>query len=189
MTLHFTIKIVAACALLTGATASFSQHIDSHAGHQAPLSPYAGQQSREIKALSEAQTQDILAGKGMELAKAAELNGYPGPMHALELADPLQLTPAQRAATTQLLNLHKSEVRVLGRQLVEAERHLDYAFASQQIDAENLTRLTQQIGQLQAAVRNAHLQTHLRQTRLLTVQQVTQYQMLRGYGSNTFSPP
>jgi len=35
----------------------------------------------------------------MGLAKAAELNGYPGPKHVLELAGPLKLTSAQVAAT------------------------------------------------------------------------------------------
>ena len=41
-------------------------------------SPYVGQESREIKALSPQEISDYLSGKGMGLAKAAELNGYPG---------------------------------------------------------------------------------------------------------------
>ena len=40
--------------------------------------PYAGMQSRPIKALSEQQVADLQAGRGMGLALAAELNGYPG---------------------------------------------------------------------------------------------------------------
>jgi hypothetical protein len=36
---------------------------------------------------------------------------------------------------------------------------------------------------LQAAVRDAHLQTHLKQTALLTPTQIAQYDKLRGYGS------
>ncbi len=32
----------------------------------------------------------------MGLALAAELNGYPGPAHVIELADSLELTEAQR---------------------------------------------------------------------------------------------
>ena len=34
---------------------------------------------------------DLRAGRGMGLALAAELNGYPGPAHVLELADKLDL--------------------------------------------------------------------------------------------------
>ena len=108
------IKIIAIYLILAGTSASFSQENSVHGAHhamqaaplvpvQTPVTPYAGQQSREIKALSANQAQDILEGKGMELAKAAELNGYPGPMHVLELAQALQLNQEQRASTQQLL--------------------------------------------------------------------------------------
>ena len=59
--------------------------------------PYAGLEARPIKALSEQQIADLRAGRGMGLALAAELNGYLGPMHALELADALDLSGQQRA--------------------------------------------------------------------------------------------
>ena len=51
-----------------------------------PLSPYAGQQTRAIKALSPEDLAGLLNGEGRGMAKAAELNGYPGPVHVLELA-------------------------------------------------------------------------------------------------------
>ena len=176
--------------VLFSASAAFSQEFSSPHAHgtatQQP-SPYSGQQTREIKALSPAQTQDLLAGKGMELAKAAELNGYPGPMHVLELADLLRLTPEQRTTTSQLLTQHKAEARAIGSQLVAAERELDSAFKTQEAKAEDIKRLTQQIGTLQAALRNAHLQTHLLQTRLLSPQQVAHYVALRGYGGASSS--
>jgi Spy/CpxP family protein refolding chaperone len=186
----FTIKCIAYYLILTWANAVFSQN-SPQSGHHgstaaAPPSPatasYAGQQTRAIKALSDSETQDLLEGKGMGLAKAAELNGYPGPMHVLELADGMQLTTEQRAATRELLIQHKAKARALGAELVQAESLLDAAFATRQINAETLATLTQQIGALQVAVRNAHLETHLQQTRLLTVRQVAQYQVLRGYG-------
>ncbi len=42
-------------------------------------SPYAGQEQRSIKALSEQEVAALLAGRGAGFAKAAELNGcYPG---------------------------------------------------------------------------------------------------------------
>lgn len=37
-------------------------------------SPYAGQQTREVKALSTQEVDDYLNGRGMGFAKAAELN-------------------------------------------------------------------------------------------------------------------
>jgi len=54
-------------------------------------SPYAGMQTRPIKALSAQQIDDLKAGRGMGLALAAELNGYPGPAHVLRLSDRLAL--------------------------------------------------------------------------------------------------
>jgi len=54
--------------------------------------PYAGQNARDIKALSAAEVAQYLAGDGMGYTKSAELNGFPGPLHALELADKLHLT-------------------------------------------------------------------------------------------------
>src|SRR5712691_1927450 len=65
-------------------------------------SPYAGQERRAIKALSEEEIRDLLEGRGMGLAKAGELNSYPGPMHVLQLADELALSDVQRAATEAL---------------------------------------------------------------------------------------
>ena len=52
--------------------------------------PYAGLETREIKALSPEQIEDLLAGEGMGYALAAELNHYPGPRHVLALAAELQ---------------------------------------------------------------------------------------------------
>lgn len=117
----------------------------------------------------------------MGYAKAAELNGYPGPMHVLELARQLQLSPVQRQASEQLMAQHKATARALGSQLVNAERTLDTAFAQKQIDPQRLAELTQRIGQLQANLRAEHLQTHLQQTALLQPQQIARYQSLRGY--------
>lgn len=151
-----------------------------HSGH-APATPYAGLQAREIKALSPEDTARLLQGHGMSLALAAELNGYPGPSHVLELAQPLQLSDAQRAQTQALLDAHKAEARELGRQLVEAERALDALFAQGQARAEEVAERTRRIGELQGALRDAHLQTHLKQKALLSPQQVAHYNRLRGY--------
>jgi len=178
MTTHFALKLIASGTLLIGAGSVFGQHMHQPA-HNA--SPYAGQQTREIKALSSTQTADLLAGKGMELAKAAELNGYPGPMHTLELATQLELSTEQKQASVALMNRHQAEARDLGAQLVQAERALDQAFASRQIDAARLAVHTESIGQLQALLRKSHLDTHLQQTTLLTPAQITRYAQLRGY--------
>jgi hypothetical protein len=88
-------------------------------------SPYVGQETRVIKSLSPAEQADLIAGKGMGFAKAAELNGYPGPAHVLELAAQLQLTDAQRKQTEALFKDMEARAKALGAKLVEAERSLD----------------------------------------------------------------
>lgn len=118
----------------------------------------------------------------MAYAKAAELNGYPGPSHVLALATPLRLDGEQHSATQKLLDQHKSRASILGGQVMEAERSLDAAFAAKQIDAQRVDDLTLPIGTLQARFRAEHLKTHPAQTALLSPQQIASYQSLRGYG-------
>ncbi len=60
-------------------------------------SPYVEYQDRPIKALSAEVVVAYLAGDGMGFALAAELNGYPGPRHVLQLADSLLLDATQHA--------------------------------------------------------------------------------------------
>lgn len=147
----------------------------------AQAGPYAGQQHRDIKSLSPAEVADLLSGQGMGLAKAAELNGYPGPAHVLEHAQALALTPQQRSASEALMQRHKARARDIGTALVEAERALDQAFASGRVGAALLARLTAHIGALQAQLREEHLRTHLEQTALLDKGQIERYGQLRGY--------
>src|SRR5262245_35073714 len=101
---------VGLCAL--SATAAFAQaHPGHHAGAHAQ--PYAGQQTRVVASLSDEDVRGFLDGRGMGLAKAAELNGHPGPMHVLELADELRLTPEQRALVTTAFDRMKAKARRL----------------------------------------------------------------------------
>lgn len=147
----------------------------------APPNPYAGQQVRPIKALSPEEVDAYLTGKGGGLAKAAELNGYPGPSHVLALADALALTTEQRSRTETLFRAMQSEARNAGAPLVEAERELDRLFASKAATEETLRTALGRIAALQAAVRAVHLQAHLEQARILTPEQVALYMELRGY--------
>ncbi len=140
---------------------------------------------RDIRALSSQQIEDLLAGRGMMLALPAELNGWPGPMHVLEHATALDLSPAQRRDTEALMAAHRAEARSLGARLVEEEREMDAAFRERRITAEDITDRTNRIGTLQAALRAEHLRTHLLQTALLSPEQVTRYAELRGYTAAT----
>ena len=143
--------------------------------------PYAGQQQREIKALSVQDIQGLHKGSGMGMAKAAELNHYPGPKHVLELADKLELTQQQRQKTEAVFASMQTSAVKLGKDVIRLERQLDQLFASKTMDDQILQRLTKKIGQQRGALRGVHLQAHLQQRQLLTKKQLQHYDELRGY--------
>jgi Spy/CpxP family protein refolding chaperone len=145
-------------------------------------SPYAGRQAREIKALSADEVQSYLEGQGIQLALAAELNDYPGPLHTLELAGPLQLTTVQEAQTEKVRAAVLAEAKKLGKLIVEKEKELDGLFSSGNIDEVGLRTLVGEIARLQGELRIAHLRRHLEMKRILTPEQVKRYDELRGYG-------
>jgi Spy/CpxP family protein refolding chaperone len=146
-------------------------------------SPYVGQETREIKALSQQEIDDYLNGRGLGYAKAAELNHYPGPRHVLDLASKLALTQEQTRQTQAIFETMQAQAVALGKQLVEKEKELDRQFANGSMDAVSLHALSSDIGVLQAKIRYAHLVAHLEQKALLTKHQVQLYDQLRGYGA------
>lgn len=148
------------------------------AGHQ----PYAGQDQRRISSLSPADIKALEAGEGWGLAKPAELNGYPGPLHVLELADELDLTDDQRKAVEDSFQRMKSAAIVLGKKLVDAERSLDEAFKSGDMNVSTLETLLALSSQARAKLRDVHLTAHLETTPVLNEAQAKRYQTLRGYG-------
>ena len=150
--------------------------------------PYAGLQSRPIKALSDQQIADLNAGRGMGLALAAELNGYPGPTHVLELAESLELSEAQRAKVQQLFDAMKAETVPLGEKLIAQEGELDQQFASRMVTEASLTAATRAIGETQATLRAAHLKYHLATLEVLTPTQSNRYAELRGYAVGAETP-
>ena len=143
--------------------------------------PYAGLQARSIKTLSEQQIADLNAGRGMGLALAAELNGYPGPIHAIELAEQLRLSPDQVNRLKSLFEAMKAETIPLGATLISQERSLNEDFASHTVTPASLEGNTQRIGATQAALRAAHLRYHLSTVAILSSEQVAKYNELRGY--------
>ena len=160
--------------LLTCASASARQ--EAH-------KPYAGQEAREIKALPAEEVESLLNGEGMGMAKAAELNHYPGPKHVLELADRLKLSDAQTAGVRKAFERMRADALRLGRLVVEKEREFDQLFARREIDAGKLQTLSREIGLLRADLRAAHLRAHLETRALLTPEQVKLYDELRGYNA------
>jgi hypothetical protein len=161
-------------ALLVLAVATPASAVDT-------TSPYAGQETREIKALDPAEIQGLLAGKGLGYAKSAELNHYQGPAHVLELAAELELSETQVNATRALHSRMEKQAKVVGAQVVAAEAALEASFREGSASEGSLESSLGEIAQLQAKLRAVHLVAHLEQRRLLSPEQVARYVRLRGY--------
>ena len=146
-------------------------------------SPSAGEQTREIKALSESDIDNLRNGRGMSLARPAELNSYPGPRHVLDTAV-LALTPAQTATLTRVFAAMKSAAIPLGEKIIERETALDHFFTGQHATTESVRALTVEIGQLQGELRAVHLNAHVATVAILTPAQIARYNQARGYTSN-----
>jgi len=145
------------------------------------VSPYAGLETRDIKALGPDEIAAYENGDGMRFALAAELNRYPGPKHVLELADELELSAEQRKRVEQIFEAMRRNARDLGVGIVAAERELDVAFVSGTIDDDQLRQQTAAIADLQGKLRATHLGAHLTTRDVLTPQQIERYDELRGY--------
>ena len=144
-------------------------------------SPYAGQETREIKALSRDEINGYLSGDGMSFAKAAELNHYPGPKHVLELADELQLSVEQRRRSQMIFDEMKAKAVSLGKELVETEQLLDSRFVDANISDAELVQQITEISVLHGKLRAVHLQAHLAERAVLSADQLRRYDALRGY--------
>lgn len=148
------------------------------------ISKYAGEEKREIRTLSSDDIEQLEQGRGWGLAKAAELNGYPGPVHVLELKDRLELTAVQEAKVQSIFEDMKRSAVPLGLELIGLEKQLNLLFASGGAESEKLRSLLGQIGDVTAKLRFVHLAAHLGTRSALTAEQVKRYDSLRGYAGD-----
>jgi Spy/CpxP family protein refolding chaperone len=174
------LRMMVFCGLLIGAGISQAR---------AETSPYAGMEERSIKALSAQQIEDLRAGRGMGMALAAELNGYPGPAHVIELADALKLSDEQLIRTRALFAEMQQKAEPLGNELLSKEAELEEAFAGAHVDDESLHRTLGGIARLQGELRYTHLKYHLAMRELLSPDQIAAYDRLRGYKGHSDPSP
>ncbi|MBA1146321.1 periplasmic heavy metal sensor [Ectothiorhodospiraceae bacterium WFHF3C12] len=147
-------------------------------------SEYVGQETRAIKTLSAEDVDELRRGAGWGFAKAAELNGVPGPLHVLQMDAEIGLTGEQRKAVQALHESMKASAVPLGKELVALEARLNERFADGTIDRAGLEELLVEIGRVRSQLRMVHLEKHLETADVLTDRQVAKYNRLRGYGSD-----
>ena len=157
--------------------ASFASAEEAH-------QPYKGFSARKIASLSDEDIRQITQGMGWGLALPAELNGYPGPIHILELSNELALSDDQKWRIEAIFKEMRKDAITKGTSLIEAERALDDGFKSGVLDSIALKRLIARSEKARADLRFVHLSRHLTTVELLDAEQVATYMELRGYASD-----
>ncbi len=178
-----------ACFLLLPLLLALTPPRPAGAAENSP-SPYAGQEARPIKSLSADDLAELRRGGGWGLAKAAELNGMPGPAHLLGLKDRIPLTTGQVSAITAVFDDMRTTAITEGERLIAREEALEMAFRNGSVTESSLLAMLSEIGQARTALRYTHLAAHLKTLPLLTGDQIARYNVLRGYsGDPCASPP
>jgi Spy/CpxP family protein refolding chaperone len=137
--------------------------------------------------MSEELIQTYRTGGGGGVALLAELNGYPGPRHILDLADDLELTSEQLEQIQALIDVIQPEAIQIGEAILAGEAALEEAFRQQTIDERSLEARLTNLGTLQAELRFIHLRTHLATVEILTPDQIERYNIVRGYAAENSS--
>jgi len=157
------------------------------AAEDALTSPYRDQTAAEIRGLTEKEISELREGRGMGLARAAELNGYPGPRHVLDAVREgrLRLSPGQLQTVQRLFDVMAREAKRLGDMILEEERALEGEFRKGTISESDLQAGVTRIAALQGQLRAAHLKTHLETRPVRTEQQIQHYDPLPRYGASS----
>lgn len=152
---------------------------------------YSGQQNRAIKSLSQSDIEDLENGRGWGLAKPAELNGLPGPVHLLEYEAQLGLSEQQVEAITDIYAMMNEQAKQLGQRYIDQERKLENLLLESDISEDQLQAQVLANAKLLGELRYTHLRAHLQTPEILNAAQIDKYNALRGYssGSPCDNPP
>lgn len=174
------VTIVLAVAL---AQSAFPSQARAAGGSHPQASKYAGQEKRPIKSLSEEDIAELKRGGGWGLARAAELNGVPGPAHLLEMKEQIKLSAEQVSKITAIFQAMKARAVTLGIELIRLERELEAHFRDRTITDTVLQSSLEAIAEVRKDLRYTHLSAHLKTPLILSETQITRYNALRGYSA------
>ena len=164
---NLSVFIVVASFTLGSASAQHGTHGQHPAGH----GPSGGPPGHLMaQSCADQFTKVVGEGRGFGMAFAADQNGYPGPMHVLELKDRLKLTAEQEARAGELHAGVRAELAKSTR-LLEAERRLERLFAERTATEPSIRAAVAEIERARTEVRLVHLLAHLRTYDLLREEQ------------------
>lgn len=172
-----TARATSACAALWTTALTVALTVAPHALAQETADP--GQHGNRHQSMQAREFRNLQQGRGMGMGRAAETNGYPGPMHVLEHAEALELTAGQIERSGELMIRVKTRAPELGKQIVDAEKRLEGMLAEGSVNAAKMDSLLLEIAELRAHLRSLHLTAHLDQAAVLTEAQLEKYKELR----------
>ena len=162
--------VVVGIAVTAAAAAASAQH--GHGG--------AGAEGHQMAQACATEFEKVVGdGRGFGLAFAADQNGYPGPMHVLELRDRLKLTADQEAKARDLMHAMFAESRPKSVRLLEAEAKLRRLFAERAADEATVRAAVAEVERARSEVRLVHLLAHLKTRDLLSEDQRRLYHEAR----------
>lgn len=124
----------------------------------------------------------LLNAEGMGQAKYAEMNGYPGPKHVLDLAEKLKLTEEQKASVQAFYREMSTRAKEVGKQIIQIEQELNSAFAQGLVAEKSVRSDCEDLGRLRGKLRAIHLVAHLKTKEVLGASQIAMYKKLRSEG-------
>ena len=162
--------VVVGIAVTAAAAAASAQH--GHGG--------AGAEGHQMAQACATEFEKVVGeGRGFGLAFAADQNGYPGPMHVLELRDRLKLTADQEAKARDLMHAMFAESRPKSVRLLEAEARLRRLFAERVAEDAAVRAAVAEVERARSEVRLVHLLAHLKTRDLLSEDQRRLYHEAR----------
>jgi len=165
--------VAAVTVMIAGPAFAQSGHGHQHGGRD------DAQAHRRVEACLGEFDQVVADGRGFGLAFPADQNGYPGPLHVLELKDRLRLTPEQETRMRALFDTMLAAARSRAARLTAAEDRLRRIFADGAAEAAAVRTAVAEAEAARAEVRLVHLLTHVQTRDVLTEAQRRTYHQIR----------
>ncbi len=117
--------------------------------------------------------------EGAGMAFYADMNGYPGPKHILEMEDKLKLSEEQVKDIQAIFDAMQENGRTKGEAIIAKEIELEELFSSSKATEADAKRISREIGTLRGELRAVHLVAHVQARQVLTKEQVATYTSIR----------
>ena len=121
----------------------------------------------------------LMNSEGAGMARYADLNGYPGPKHVLEMQEELGLSEAQVKQMEAIFDEMDGKAQAKGEAIVTAEKRLSRLFEVGVASEETVRLLSTDIGRMRGELRAIHLSAHLQAAAVLDASQKARYTELR----------